>query len=97
MQSGDKTIYASKGAATDVATIHYHRPGGDYGDPASTDFNDFWEAQTPGYSPTTKIINAMTEGERRRLKRAVRAALPVGPNGRIEYAARAHAIRAAIP
>ena len=64
---------------------------------AYSDFDDFWAAQTPGYSPTTKIINAMTEGERRRLKRAVRAALPVGPNGRIEYAARANAIRAAIP
>ena len=42
LQSGDATIYASKGAATNVATIHYHRDAGDYGDPSSTDFNDFW-------------------------------------------------------
>ena len=42
LQSGDETIYASKGAATDLATIHYHRPDGDYGDPTSGDFNDFW-------------------------------------------------------
>lgn len=64
---------------------------------AYPDFEDFWEAQTPGYSPTTKIINSMTEGERRRLKRAVREALSAGPNGKIEYAARANAIRAAVP
>ncbi len=64
---------------------------------AYSDFEDFWGAQTPGYSPTTKIINAMTEGERRRLKRAVQAALPIGPNRKIEYAARANAIRATVP
>ena len=59
-------------------------------------FEDFWNAQTPSYSPTTKIINAMTDGERQRLKRAVQAALPIGPNGKIEYAARANAIRGAV-
>ena len=59
-------------------------------------FEDFWNAQTPDYSPTTKIINIMMEGERRRLKRAVQEALPVGPNGKIEYTARANAIRAAV-
>ncbi len=64
---------------------------------AYSDFEDFWQAQTPGYAPTTKIIGAMTEGERRRLKRAVQQALPIGPDGKIEYAARANAIRAAIP
>ena len=64
---------------------------------AYADFEDFWEAQTPGYSPTTKIINSMTEVERRRLKRAVREALSIGPNGKIEYAARANMIRATVP
>ena len=64
---------------------------------AYRDFEDFWSAQTPAYSPTTKIINSMTEGERRRLKRAVRQALSFGPNGKIEYAARANAIRATAP
>jgi ubiquinone/menaquinone biosynthesis C-methylase UbiE len=64
---------------------------------AYADFEDFWQAQTPAYSPTTKIIDAMTEGERRRLKRTVREALPIGPDGKIEYAARANAIRAAAP
>ena len=41
-QSGDAEIYPSRGAAEDTAIIHYHRPDGDYGDPTSTDFNDFW-------------------------------------------------------
>ena len=64
---------------------------------AYQDFEDFWQAQTPGYSPTTKIIDAMTENERRRLKRAAREALSVGPHGKIEYTARANAIRATVP
>jgi pullulanase-type alpha-1,6-glucosidase len=42
IQSGDEEIYPQRGAAEDVATIHYHRPDGDYGDPTSSDFNDFW-------------------------------------------------------
>jgi hypothetical protein len=41
-QAGDQTAYPSRGAAEDYATIHYHRPAGDYGDPTSSDFNDFW-------------------------------------------------------
>jgi SAM-dependent methyltransferase len=59
-------------------------------------FADFWDAQTPGYMPTTKVIDAMNESERRRLKRAVQEALPAGPNGKIEYSARANAIRATV-
>jgi len=42
LQSGDETIYPQRGAAEGVATIHYHRPAGDYGDVTSPDFNDFW-------------------------------------------------------
>jgi ubiquinone/menaquinone biosynthesis C-methylase UbiE len=62
-----------------------------------SDFDDFWTAQTPVYSPTTKVIAAMSDAELRRLKRAVREALPTGPHGKIEYAARANAIRATVP
>ena len=40
--AGDPTDHASLGSATDVATIHYHRPDGDYGDPTSDDFTEFW-------------------------------------------------------
>jgi len=62
-----------------------------------SDFNDFWQAQTPSYSPTTGIVAAMTKSERVRLMEAVRAGLPVGPDGRIEYSARANAIKARVP
>ena len=62
---------------------------------AYSDFTDFWSAQTPGYSPTTQLINAMTDGERRRLMRAVQEAVPRAHNGKIEYTARANAIKAA--
>ena len=64
---------------------------------AYSDFEDFWQAQTPGYSPTTRIIDSMTETERRRLKRAIGEAVSIGPSGKIEYAARANAICAAAP
>ncbi len=42
LQPGEQALYPSKGAADGVATIHYHRPAGDYGDTTSSDFNDFW-------------------------------------------------------
>ncbi len=61
------------------------------------DFDDFWSAQTPGYAPTTGIIAAMTHSERARLMDVVRASLPTAPDGRIEYSARAHAIKARVP
>jgi glycosidase len=41
-QPGEQVVHQSRGAAEDFATIHYRRPAGDYGDPTSTDFNDFW-------------------------------------------------------
>ena len=61
------------------------------------DFDDFWQAQTPSYSPATKMIAAMTESDRSRLIETVQAALPVCPDGRIEYSARANAIKARVP
>jgi glycosidase len=42
IMSGDETIYPQQGAAQDFATIHYHRPDGDYGDNTSSNFDDFW-------------------------------------------------------
>jgi hypothetical protein len=61
------------------------------------DFDDFWQAQTTSYSPTTKSITAMAESDRVRLVETVRAGLPVCPDGRIEYSARANAIKAGVP
>lgn len=61
------------------------------------DFQDFWQAQTPGYAPTSKVIAAMKDTERTRLMRAVQSALPCEPNGSIEYCARANAIKGRVP
>jgi SAM-dependent methyltransferase len=64
---------------------------------AYRDFDDFWQAQTPGYAPTTKVIAAMNDRERMRLMRTVESSLPRGPGGSIEYCARANAIKARVP
>jgi ubiquinone/menaquinone biosynthesis C-methylase UbiE len=64
---------------------------------AYTGFQDFWQAQTPGYAPTTKIIAEMKDSERIRLMSAVQSALPAGPSGSIEYCARANAVKAWVP
>lgn len=42
LQAEDVVVYDERGAAQDFAVIHYHRDDGDYGDPASSDYNDFW-------------------------------------------------------
>jgi glycosidase len=41
-QPGEQVVHPSRGAAEDYATIHYRRPAGDYGDPTSANFADFW-------------------------------------------------------
>ncbi|MFC5379386.1 pullulanase-type alpha-1,6-glucosidase [Aquipuribacter nitratireducens] len=43
---GDETTYETRGAALDLAVIHYHRPDGDYGDYSSTNFADYWSLYT---------------------------------------------------
>ncbi len=61
------------------------------------DFDQFWQAQTPSYNPVANTIAAMTESDRLRLIEAVRTGLPDFPDGRIEYSARANAVKASIP
>ena len=61
------------------------------------DFDDFWQAQTPSYSPTTKMIAALTDHDRTRLIEITREGLPARPDGRIAYVARANAIKARVP
>jgi glycosidase len=41
-QPGEQVVYTSRGAAEDFALVHYRRPAGDYGDPTSTNYVDFW-------------------------------------------------------
>lgn len=64
---------------------------------AFADFDEFWHAQTPRYAPATKIIDAMTNSDRGRLMKVMRAEVPVLPSGRIGYSARANAIKASAP
>jgi len=61
------------------------------------DFDDFWLAQTPSYSPTTRLIAAMTPRERAKLIESVRARVPIRGDRRIEYPARANAIKGRVP
>jgi SAM-dependent methyltransferase len=62
-----------------------------------SDFDDFLQAQTPSYNPITKTIDGLSVGDRRRLIETVRAALPVHQDGRIEYSARANAVKGRAP
>ena len=59
------------------------------------DFDAFWDAQTPSYNPTTRVIAAMPAREREQLMNLVRAALPTNRDGAIEDAARANAVKGA--
>jgi ubiquinone/menaquinone biosynthesis C-methylase UbiE len=61
------------------------------------DFQAFWLAQTPSYSPTTKMINRLSSVDRERLVEALRAQLPLDQCGQIQYYARANAIKGNIP
>ena len=64
---------------------------------AFDDFDDFWRAQTPHYAPTTDAIAAMTRTEHATLIDAVRTEIALRADGRIEYSARANALRARSP
>ncbi len=48
LKEAEETIYTQRGAADNVATIHYARCLGDYGDYTSSDYNDFWGLHTWG-------------------------------------------------
>jgi ubiquinone/menaquinone biosynthesis C-methylase UbiE len=61
------------------------------------DFEEFWEAQTPRFSPLTQMIEKMTEASQAKLIEAVRTGLPVRSTGGVEYTARANAVRAYVP
>jgi hypothetical protein len=56
-------------------------------------FEDFWDAQTPDYAPTTKLIRAMSDGEQKRLKRMLRESLPTAFGERVEFTSRANAVK----
>ena len=60
-------------------------------------FDDFWQAQTPSFSPITKKLSAMTAAERSVGRKSVRSLVSVEPDDQITYSARANAIKARIP
>ena len=68
IMSMDETIYAQRGAAQNFATLHYRRPGGDYGDYTSTNYADFWglhtwlDADDPGWTTPRKPARFDTFG-----------------------------------
>jgi pullulanase-type alpha-1,6-glucosidase len=63
LMQDDVEVYTQRGAAEGFATLHYHRPAGDYGDFASDDYNDFWGlhtwggAEDPGWTTPRKPNN----------------------------------------
>ncbi len=64
---------------------------------AYSTFDEYWIAQTPSYSPSTPMINALSEEERARLKDRIRSILAVREGERFGYAAHAHAVAAIAP
>ena len=42
LKQNDVAIYTSQADAQGYVTIRYHRPDGNYGDPTSSNFEDFW-------------------------------------------------------
>jgi hypothetical protein len=61
------------------------------------DFDEYWQCQTPSYSPTTKIIAGLAPERRRALAKALEKSLPASRDGRIGHAARANAVKARVP
>lgn len=60
-------------------------------------FNDFWQTQKASYSPTGKVIAALSETDREKLIEAVRASMLASRDGSVAYSARANAIKAHVP
>jgi pullulanase-type alpha-1,6-glucosidase len=46
LKQGDTRVYRSLSEAQGVVTLRYHRPAGDYGNYASSNFADFWGLHT---------------------------------------------------
>jgi SAM-dependent methyltransferase len=62
-----------------------------------SDFEDFWHAQTPPFSPLTAVIAALAAPDRQRLIDVVRRNLAVGAGDAVACSVRANAIKARVP
>lgn len=60
-------------------------------------FEDYWSAQTPPYTPAGKLVAKLSAADRSRLRDALRIILPPGPDGSITYSSRARAVKARAP
>lgn len=61
------------------------------------DFEDFWHAHTPSFSPLTRIIAGLPLADRMKLVEIVRAHVVVGPDGTTFWSARANAVSGRVP
>jgi SAM-dependent methyltransferase len=61
-----------------------------------SNFDEFWQSQTPGFSPLTKLVAALPLDRRQNLMASVQSRV-VGPGGVILHRARANAVKARIP
>jgi hypothetical protein len=61
------------------------------------DFDDFWAAQTPAFSPIGRFIASLPEPDRLRFRESVLMILPPSLDGSITYSACANAIKARVP
>lgn len=59
-------------------------------------FEEFWQIQTLTLHPVGKTVAKMSDSERSKLRDAVRAIVPPGPDGKISYSARAIAYKARV-
>jgi ubiquinone/menaquinone biosynthesis C-methylase UbiE len=62
-----------------------------------TNFDDFWQSQTPSYNPVAKMLAALSEPDRERVLAIVRGSFPADSDGSVAHSARAHAIKARVP
>jgi len=60
-------------------------------------FDDFWTSQVPPFTPNGKAIAMLSDAKRAELAVAVRALLPISPDGNIVYSAMANAVKARVP
>lgn len=61
------------------------------------DFDDFWESSTLLATPTGKIVEALSPGDRERLRTHLRDTLPTDADGHVSIGAFANAVKGRVP
>lgn len=57
-------------------------------------FDDYWDSQTPSFSPLTHALNQVSDAERAAVKDATRESVPANADGSVSIAAIANAVKA---